>query len=125
MSTSYPSHHEPQILQLQRDLAALSDRHDKAIAVVERELVLARRKIYDLSTMIVALTEQLGKSNGLDIDAFSTAVGDALAAGPFSIEHPEPTNADLPSTCTRCWCAVPTSATTMTATGLVCDRCSR
>ena len=101
------------------------------------------RQVQDLSVLVQMLVRMLEEAGHLDgkvlryrveaelenmraaREAFGpTTMGDALRAGGVASEPVEAPPPSTPTMCTRCGQTVPQNLTTITASGVVCDRCA-
>ena len=101
------------------------------------------RQVQDLSVLVQMLVRMLEESGHLDgkvlryrveaelenmraaREAFGpTSMADALRAGRAAGEPAEAPPPSTPTMCTRCGQTVPQNLTTITAGGVVCDRCA-
>lgn len=120
------------------DAAAVGYEVDK----MQHTLARMQRQIGDLSTLVSVLVRMLEESGHADMKVLRYRVEAELDAqraareqfGPTSlgelraapvaaqpVEAPPPTT---PIECTKCAAVVPQNRTTITATGVVCDRCA-
>ena len=102
-----------------------------------------QRQLGDLSTLVSVLVRVLEESGHADMkvlryrveaeldqqraarESFGpTSLGDLRSAAPVSASPPEPVAPTTPTTCTKCGSVVPQNRTTITASGVVCDRCA-
>ena len=101
------------------------------------------RQVQDLSLLVSMLVRMLEESGHVDGKVLRYRVeaelenmraaresmgpmsmGDALRAGGASSEPQEAPPPTTPTMCTRCGQTVPQNLTTITASGVVCDRCA-
>lgn len=103
-----------------------------------------QRQVTDLSVLVSVLVKLLEETGQLDakilryrveaeLEAMAAArsqggpasLGETLrAGGPSSGSPPEPQAPTTPTTCGRCGQVVPANRTTITESGVVCDRCA-
>jgi formylmethanofuran dehydrogenase subunit E len=88
-----------------------------------------QQQMLDLSVAVVVLTQMLQESGQLDVEALHARL-DAELAKLRSVPRPNeanPTKApppDLPVQCAKCGRTVPSSKTTITEAGTLCDGCA-
>jgi len=131
-----------------RQRSDINDIRDQlAIATDTSHIVTATatlsRQIQDLSVLVHVLIRLLEESGGVDgkmlryrveaeLENLAAArrgfgpvsMGDALKAGGASAEPAEPPPNLTPTVCGKCGQTVPANRTTITANGVVCDRCA-
>ena len=102
-----------------------------------------QRQINDLSTLVSVLVRVLEESGHADMKVLRyrveaeldaqqaarqqlgpTSIGDLRTAAGGSASPPEPEAPTTPTTCSKCGTVVPQNRTTITANGVVCDRCA-
>jgi hypothetical protein len=112
------------------------------VDVLRGTLGRMQRQIGDLSTLVSVLIRMLEESGHADMKVLRyrveaeldaqraareqfgpTSIGD-LRAGPASASPVEPQAPTTPTTCDKCHTVVPQNRTTITATGVLCDRCA-
>jgi DNA-directed RNA polymerase subunit RPC12/RpoP len=103
-----------------RDFEALTGLDEAQLAA---QIVLIKRRHYELSTLVTTLVETLATVGALDPNVLEARLEARRAADPWSAEHPEPTTADKPYLCTKCFRAISMAAGMMTANGMRCNRC--
>jgi hypothetical protein len=112
------------------------------VDVLRSTLGRMQRQIGDLSTLVSVLIRMLEESGHADMKVLRyrveaeldgqraareqfgpTSIGD-LRAGPVAASPAEPQAPTTPTTCDKCHTVVPQNRTTITATGVLCDRCA-
>lgn len=102
-----------------------------------------QRQINDLSTLVSVLVRLLEEAGHADMKVLRyrveaeldaqraareqfgpTSIGDLRAGAPVNEAPREPEAPTTPTTCAKCGSVVPQNRTTITATGVVCDRCA-
>jgi formylmethanofuran dehydrogenase subunit E len=120
------------------DAAAVGYEVDK----MQGSLARMQRQIGDLSTLVSVLIRMLEESGNTDMKVLRyrveaeldaqraareqfgpTSLGD-LRATPQAAAPVEPAPPTAPTTCAKCGIVVPQNRTTITANGVVCDRCA-
>lgn len=114
------------------------------IESVRAHAMRLQRQVGDLSVLVSVLVRLLEENGQIDskvlryrveaelenIAAYRlqhgpTTMGQALAAGgTASVSPPEPEPPTTPTKCSKCGQTVPQNRTTITADGVVCDRCA-
>jgi hypothetical protein len=101
-----------------------------------------QRQLGDLGTLVSVLIRLLEESGHADMKVLRyrveaeldaqlaarqqfgpTSIGD-LRASAANVSPPEPEAPTTPTTCTKCGSVVPQNRTTITVSGVVCDRCA-
>jgi len=132
-----------------RQRSDINDTRESAAAVgyevdsLRGTVARMQRQIGDLSVLVSVLIRLLEESGHADVkvlryrveaelDALAaarqqfgpTSIGDLRATAQASASPPEPEAPTTPTTCGKCGSVVPQNRTTITATGVVCDRCA-
>jgi hypothetical protein len=113
------------------------------VDVMRGTLGRMQRQIGDLSTLVSVLIRMLEESGHADMKVLRyrveaeldaqraareqfgpTSIGDLRATAAPTAAPPEPQVPTTPTTCEKCHSVVPQNRTTITATGVVCDRCA-
>lgn len=95
------------------------------VAMSERIRAL-RMQVNDLSLTVAVLVKMLQEQNVVDPKVLHYRVEaelDALRPPPQQLGARQPVP-DVPVTCERCGTVVPSSKTTITAAGTLCDKCA-
>ncbi|MFT3699614.1 MAG: hypothetical protein QM831_41080 [Kofleriaceae bacterium] len=128
MSDAWDFFLQGQVNQLRRELhdtEAQVDDLGKLETATARSLRDMRKRLLETSTLLLALVETLAADGKLDLDVLQARHENMLADQPPSADHPEPTTADKPYTCTQCFRATAIASGNMTATGFKCNQCAR
>jgi hypothetical protein len=114
-----------QLGQLKTELHDFESQVDRSDAQLASAILGTKRQIYDLNVLLVSLVQTLAASNVLDMEVLEARMDNKMEEDGYSAEHPEPTTADRPYSCTVCYRALAISDGNMTATGMRCKQCAR
>jgi hypothetical protein len=115
------------------DIGHLQDQEQQValdLGSQQTRINLLERQIHELGMTLAALMKVMSEMGQLDARAVKLRVEAELEAmkppAPAPIvAHPAKTKpADFPVTCDKCGQTVPSSRTTITATGTLCDKCA-